>query len=152
LNRNFKIYCLLCPSQKKFRYNFNRIAGSNVGYKHSEEARAKISESATGENNPNYGNTGANHPFYDKTHTDEARAKMSAAKVGRVSNRALKVYIYTLDKVLVKEFTSLYYTARAHPLTCPHNPPIILLHDGGVTLRVRLVREEGPVKLRQQIG
>jgi len=30
----------------------------------------------------------------------------SYAKVGRVSNRALKVYIYTLDKVLVKEFTS----------------------------------------------
>jgi hypothetical protein len=28
---------------------------------------------------------------------------MSAAKVGRVSNRALKVYIYTLDKVLVKD-------------------------------------------------
>jgi hypothetical protein len=29
-----------------------------------------------------------------------------AAKVVRVSNRALKVYIYTLDNVLVKEFTS----------------------------------------------
>jgi len=40
---------------------------------------------------------------------------MSAAKVGRVSNRALKVYIYTLDKVLVKEFTSKKFFGELHP-------------------------------------
>jgi len=77
-----KFLDILFTLPAKFLYNFNRIAGSNVGYKHSEEARAKISESATGENNPNYGNTGANHPFYDKTHTDEARAKMSVTSHG----------------------------------------------------------------------
>jgi hypothetical protein len=87
---------------EEFRYNFSPTAGSTFGYKHTEETRAK----KMGENNPNYGNTGANHPFFGKSHTEEARAKMSAARVGRVSNRALKVYVYTLENILVKEFMS----------------------------------------------
>lgn len=84
---------LLFDLPAEFRYNFSPTAGSTFGYKHTDETRAK----KEGENNPNYGKIGASHPFYGKTHTDEARAKMSIAKVGRVSNRALKVYVYTLN-------------------------------------------------------
>jgi hypothetical protein len=54
---------------ESLRYNFNPIAGSSLGYKHTEETRAKISKSQllidrTGANNPMFGNVPANafHP------------------------------------------------------------------------------------------
>ena len=51
------------------------------GKKMSDEARAKISESKSGENNPNYG----------KTHSEETKAKMSAAAKKRwADKKALK--------------------------------------------------------------
>src|SRR5690349_17624005 len=48
------------------RYNFNPTAGSSLGYKHTEEALAKISEANSGGNNPMYGRTGAYNPMYGK--------------------------------------------------------------------------------------
>jgi group I intron endonuclease len=75
------------------RYNFLPTAGSSLGYKHTEEAIAKLSEANSGANNPMYGKThtpesraqisdsisGANHPMYGKTHSPETLAKMSGA-------------------------------------------------------------------------
>jgi len=64
------------------RYNFLPTAGSSLGYKHTEDALAKIS----GANNPMYGKVPASafqsgyaalNPMYGKTHTSESRAKMS---------------------------------------------------------------------------
>src|SRR5207245_934076 len=49
------------------RYNFNPTAGSSLGYKHTEDARAKISDSMTGANNSMYGRTGALNPMYGKS-------------------------------------------------------------------------------------
>lgn len=55
-------------------YNVLKIAGSTMGYLHTEEARAKISAAHKGENNPMYGKK--------RIHTEET-AKISATKKGR---------------------------------------------------------------------
>src|SRR4051812_49703697 len=51
---------ILFSLSANLRYNFNPTAGSSLGYKHTEEVRAKISEAKTG-----------------KSHTPETLAKMS---------------------------------------------------------------------------
>jgi len=56
---------------KELFYNFNPIAGSSLGYKHTEETRAKMSEAKSG----------ANHPLFGKTHSPESKASE-----GRSSN------------------------------------------------------------------
>ena len=62
----------------------------------TELHKKRISESMTGENNPNYGKSpseetrmkmsestkGENHPMWGKTHSDETRKKISEAKIG----------------------------------------------------------------------
>jgi group I intron endonuclease len=53
-------------------YNILKRAGSSLGYKHTEETRAKISSSITGEK----------HPMFGKQHSEETRTKMSSLKVG----------------------------------------------------------------------
>jgi len=87
-------------------YNILQVAGSSLGYKHTEESLAKfsgknhprrmlgktlsaeikvkISEAKLGENNPMFGKTGENHPFYGKTHSPETLAKMSITKSGKI--------------------------------------------------------------------
>jgi group I intron endonuclease len=50
-------------------YNILKIARSYLGYKHSEETRAKMS--------------GKNNPFFGKTRSEETRTKMSVAKKGK---------------------------------------------------------------------
>ena len=53
-------------------YNICRVAGSSLGIKYTEEARAKMSKA----------NSGANHPMYGKRHSEKAKQKMSEAKSG----------------------------------------------------------------------
>jgi len=43
-------------------YNILKVAGSLLGYKHTEESLAKISFAKVGGNNPMFGRTGENHP------------------------------------------------------------------------------------------
>src|SRR4051795_9340450 len=52
------------------RYNFLPTAGSMLGYKHTEEALAKLSEANSGANNPMYGKSGALNPMYGITPTN----------------------------------------------------------------------------------
>lgn len=52
------------------------------GRQHSEEWRQKMSERMKGENNPFYNNhslSGKNHPMYGKKHSEETRKKISEA-------------------------------------------------------------------------
>jgi group I intron endonuclease len=58
-------------------YNKSPTAGSPLGVKRSDEYKRKSSESRKGHG------AGINNPFYGKTHTDEARRKISAAGIGR---------------------------------------------------------------------
>jgi len=124
---------ILFSLPKELRYNFSLIAGapiagrthtpeskaltsaSKTGYKHTDEARDKIS----GDNNPMYGRTGANHPMYGESHSDETRAKMSKAKsgennpmFGKVAANAMTINVYDLDNVLVRSFTSQVEAAK----------------------------------------
>jgi len=45
----------LFAQPSNLRYNFLPTAGSSLGYKHSDEAKAKISAALSGENHPNFG-------------------------------------------------------------------------------------------------
>ena len=46
---------ILFSLPKNLRYNFNPTAGSSLGYKHTEDALAKMSEAKSGTNHPMYG-------------------------------------------------------------------------------------------------
>jgi hypothetical protein len=59
------------------RYNFLPTAGSPLGVKRSDETKAKMSESITGDKNPMY---------------------------GKVSGVAQAVYLYSIDSTLIREF------------------------------------------------
>lgn len=52
------------------------------GYKHTPEAKAKMSKAKSGENNPNYGKKGKEHPAFGYKHTSEAKTKISKAMSG----------------------------------------------------------------------
>lgn len=64
------------------QYNILKIAGSTLGFKHTEETLVKMSEAKTGENHPMFGIIGEYHPSYGKTHSTETKALMSLAMIG----------------------------------------------------------------------
>jgi len=61
LKREQHFLYILFSLPKNLRYNFLPTAGSTLGYKHTDDARTKMSDSKTGANNHMYG----------KTHTPE---------------------------------------------------------------------------------
>jgi len=76
-------------------YNILKIAGSSLGYNHSDESIALMSKiqkniDRSGENNPMFGRTGENNPFYNKTHTAETIAKMSEINKGKVKSEEIR--------------------------------------------------------------
>jgi len=54
-----------------------KMSEAHKGKVLSEEHRRKVSEAKTGSNNPNYGKKGKNHPTYGRSHSKEAREKLS---------------------------------------------------------------------------
>jgi hypothetical protein len=54
-----------------------KMSEAHKGKVLSEEHRRKNSEAKTGSNNPNYGKKGKNHPTYGRSHSKEAREKLS---------------------------------------------------------------------------
>ncbi len=77
-------------------YNILKIAGSSLGYKHTEGSLSK----KTGENHHMFGKTGEAHPFFGRNHSSEAIAKISIAKGGGT------IYVYDLKGSLVNTFNS----------------------------------------------
>jgi group I intron endonuclease len=51
----------------KPEYNILKKAGSLLGFKHSDETRAKLSALKKGKNNPMFGRIGEKHPMFGKT-------------------------------------------------------------------------------------
>lgn len=77
-------------------YNILQVAGSSLGYKHTEESLAK----KTGENHHMFGKTGENHPFFGRNHSSETIAKISVSKGGGT------IYVYDSKGSLVNIFNS----------------------------------------------
>jgi group I intron endonuclease len=118
---------------EKNGYNILRIAGSSRGHKMSVETKNKISISLTGEKNPFYGKThndetkkimsikksGENNPNYGKEgpmsgkkHNDETRKLMSISSSGSNNKNSKKVFQYTKDYNLVREWDSTGQVAK----------------------------------------
>lgn len=69
---------------KSDSYNILKIAGSPLGYKHTEEALEKF--------------RGKNHPLYGKTRLPETKARISKAITGRTHSVETKVLIGKVHK------------------------------------------------------
>jgi group I intron endonuclease len=72
----------------KPNYNILKTAGSTLGYKHSEEALAKMRRHCSSEEikaKMSAARKGQNNPFCGKTHSEETKAKMREAKKGQKS-------------------------------------------------------------------
>lgn len=116
-------------------YNILKIAGSSLGFKHSEEIAMRISEAQKGENNSMYGRSGVNSPKYGEKHSEETLLKISTAMKGEnnpffnrnhsqescaklAAKASKKVFVYNVDNPLIldKEFSS--YTEAAKFFNC----------------------------------
>lgn len=105
----------------KPEYNILKIAGSKLGFKHSEVTRVQMS----------INNTGINHPFYGKHHTQETREKIgkSLKSVIRINSssrfvssetrlklslrtKGVKVKVFNLSNKLVNEFPTITSAAK----------------------------------------
>ena len=67
----------------KPEYNILQSGGSNIGYKHTEETKAKLSESASNRSDElkaKYSKAALGRKFH---HTEETKAKLSAASLNR---------------------------------------------------------------------
>jgi group I intron endonuclease len=67
------------------KYNILKVAGSLLGYKHTQETLAKLSEANKGISR----NKGQNNPMFGKSTSDETKAKMSKAQKGIYRNKAI---------------------------------------------------------------
>jgi group I intron endonuclease len=99
-------------------YNILKVAGSSLGYKHTEGSLTKRSIAMSGENHPRgmLGKThlietlakmseakkGENHPMFGKTHSIETIGKMSEAKIGKTRSAETKALIsLSLNKKII---------------------------------------------------
>jgi group I intron endonuclease len=93
-------------------YNILKIAGSSLGFNHSEETLAKMSEAKSGENNPMFGRTGENNPrgMQGKTHSEESLLKMSKAQSGENNPMSGKIHKEeTIARMSVAKGGSIIY-------------------------------------------
>lgn len=85
------------------RYGYNSQSGGHEGKQLSEEAKRKISEATSGENNPMYGVQlfGEKNGMYNKNHSEESKQQMGETK-SRVYNSTgfFKVYKNKDDRYL----------------------------------------------------
>jgi group I intron endonuclease len=94
-------------------YNILKIAGNSLGYKHSKEALAKISEASKGKNHPNFGKARSfetrvliskNHArgMLGRTHSSETILKMIKARTAEKNpnfGKYKKVFVYSFDSI-----------------------------------------------------
>lgn len=102
------------------RYNILTNAGSPLGYKQSDEAKAKISAALKGPLNP----------FFGKTTGREFASGEANPMFGQVAPNAQPVYIYNSSYELVKEFTSR--NAAAKWLACSRTTVVRYVQSGAL--------------------
>jgi group I intron endonuclease len=95
-------------------YNILQVAGSVLGFKHTQESLAKMSEAKTGVNHPLFGKfhsaetkailsevrSGENNPMFGKFHSIETITKISTTLGGGT------IYVYDSQDTLVNTFCS----------------------------------------------
>jgi len=84
-------------------YNILKIAGSSLGFNHSDESIALMSKiqkniDRSGNNNPMFGRTGENNSFYGKTHTAETITKMSEINKGKIKLEEIRAKMSVTQK------------------------------------------------------
>ncbi|BDC33828.1 hypothetical protein EMPS_mp15 (mitochondrion) [Entomortierella parvispora] len=85
------------------QYNILKVAGSSLGYNHSDESIAlmkKIQKNIdrSGEKNPMFGRTGEKNPFYNRTHTAETIAKMKEINKGKIKSEEIRTKMSVSQK------------------------------------------------------
>jgi group I intron endonuclease len=105
------------------------------GKSHSIETLIKMSEAMTGINNPNFGKpisaeikAKISEAHKGKTHTAEAKAKMSIAKGNTI-------YVYEIHGSLVNTFCSTREAGKYYD--CPHSTDIMYLRINNPNLVVK---------------
>ena len=78
-------------------YNILKIAGSTLGFKHTEETLEKFSLAKSGENHPMFGITGKDNPSYGKMHSEETRVKISEALSGENHPNFGKTFTHSVE-------------------------------------------------------
>lgn len=74
---------LIFSKDESNTYNILKVAGSLLGFKHSEETIAKMS----GENNQMFGRIGENHHLFGKSHSAETKAPLIVISGGEKNPR-----------------------------------------------------------------
>lgn len=107
--------------------NILQIAGNSLGYNHTEEAKAKISEAMSGDKNPMFyiDRTGENNPMFGKIHTVQTKAKMSIVK-------GTAIYVYDTQGSLAYTFSSARKAAKF--LNCSY-PTILKFAKNGLLFK-----------------
>ena len=107
-------------------YNTLKVAGSSLGYKHTDKSLAK----KTGENHHMFGKTGENHPFFGRNHSSETIAKISISKGGGT------IYVYDYEGSLVNIFNSTREAGKF--FNCSHVLIFKYLKNGKLFKRIKL--------------
>jgi group I intron endonuclease len=99
-------------------YNILKTAGSILGYNHTKDTIAKLSEANKGKSlsietiaKIREANVGENHPMFGKIHSKETKALMSVAK-------GTAIFVYDSNGLLVNKFSSA--NAAAKEYNCHH--------------------------------
>jgi group I intron endonuclease len=102
-------------------YNILTVAASWLGNKHTEEARKKISMIMKNREHTletklkiSLNRQKENNPFYNRTHTAEAKERMSASHSTRLKdpNPGVQISVFSLENRLLYTFKSIRETAR----------------------------------------
>lgn len=94
------------------KYNILKVAGSSLGFKHTEESLIKISKIHLGRivseetrAKMSLAKTGDNHPFYGKSHSADTKARISEIRFGK--NNPMFGRIHSMETITKMSETKL---------------------------------------------
>jgi group I intron endonuclease len=131
LSREQHFLDLLFSEDKPNTYNILKVAGSLLGFKHSEESIVKMRETRLGvpktevtKIKMSEAKTGDNHPMFGNTHSEVTKGIMSKAKGGGT------IYVYDTQDTLVNTFISA--RKAAEHFDCNHKTIIRYVKNGKI--------------------